>query len=70
VRATDPNPISFLQSGANSEARNTGFTIPSITTSYGGGVRPQESVYDIGAFEFGVAGAVTPTAPSNLRIIR
>jgi hypothetical protein len=54
VLSTDPNSISFLQSGASSEARNTGFAVASVSTNYWGGVRPQEGAYDIGAFEYGV----------------
>jgi hypothetical protein len=68
--STNENSTTFLQPGSGSEARNTGVTVPGVTTSYWGTVRPQESAYDIGAFEYGGGTTSTLSAPTNLRIIR
>lgn len=50
--------------GSSSSARNTGITISAITTDFAGTARPQESVYDIGAYERS-AGGTTPTIQVN-----
>lgn len=41
---------------ANSSARNAGITISTITTDFAGVSRPQESIYDIGAYEYSSGG--------------
>jgi len=70
--STVTGATTFLQIGSTSEARNHGAAITTLTASYGGVTRPQEGTYDIGAFEYSGSGTgvTTPTAPSNLRIIK
>jgi len=57
-----------LQSG--SPARNTGITVSTVTTDLVSIPRPQESVFDIGAYEF-VAGSPIgpPSTPTGLHVI-
>ena len=70
VLSTDPNSASFLMIASTSEARDAGTTV-SVTTSYGGGTRPKDAGFDIGAFEVGGQSlTLPPQAPSNVRIIR
>lgn len=70
VLSIDQATSNFMQVGASSQARNTGVTISSVTSSYGGVSRPQETAFDIGAFEAaGSGGSVPPQSPTNLRII-
>jgi hypothetical protein len=59
----------FLQIGSASEARNHGITVSGITTSYNSVARPQESVFDIGAFEYGGGVSTQLRAPTNVRIV-
>lgn len=66
---------SFLQIGSGSEARNGGTAVAAVSTSYVGGTRPQESVYDIGAVEFGSGTTpppppAAPAPPTSVRIVR
>lgn len=49
---------------ASSSARNTGSTVSSVPVDILGVTRPQESVYDIGAYEYN-AGGTTPTVQIN-----
>jgi hypothetical protein len=70
VISTDPNGPSFLMISSTSEARDAGTPV-SVTTSYGGGTRPKDAGFDIGAFEVGSqTQTLPPQAPSNVRIIR
>ncbi len=73
VSSTLENSADFLKPGSASEARNTGYAVTNIVTTYQGGIRPFESGYDIGVFEYGIGpGVVTgpaPAAPGNLRIV-
>jgi hypothetical protein len=74
VQSTDPTSPTFLNIGGASEARNTGFSMSTVTTTtYDGGARPQETIYDIGAFEYGSGSTPPPpppAAPNNLRVIK
>jgi hypothetical protein len=56
VMSTNPDTGTFLMIGTVSEARNKG-TAMSMSTSYTSTPRPQESSYDIGAFEFTTSAA-------------
>lgn len=70
VLSTNANTADFLKPGSGSEARNTGTAVSSVTTSYAGGARPQESVYDIGAYEYGVTTtSAPPAAPTNVKVV-
>jgi hypothetical protein len=66
VLSIEPNATAFLQIGRASPARDRGFAIAGLMTSYGGQARPQGSAYDIGAYEY---GTILYT-PANLRIVR
>jgi hypothetical protein len=69
VLSTLQNSAGFMQIGASSEARNHGATVATLTTSYSGATRPQESTYDIGAFEYGGGTQTQLRAPTNVRIV-
>jgi hypothetical protein len=66
VLSIDPNNAGFMQLAANSEARNNGLAISTITSDYAGKSRPP---YDIGAFIYGSSTATGLTPPSNLRVV-
>ena len=53
---------------ASSAARNAGTTVSSVPTDYDGITRPQETAYDIGAYEYQVSPSQL-RVPSNLTII-
>jgi hypothetical protein len=63
VLSTDPNNADFLRLASNSEARNNGLAISTITNDYEGKTRPP---YDIGAFNYGSSGL---QAPTNVRVV-
>lgn len=67
VRSVDKSSSLFLQIGPGSEARNAGVPV-SYTTSYNGVGRPQESAFDIGAWEYVESTTQVPGSPGNLRI--
>lgn len=56
---------------AGSPAINTGVTLAGVPTDFLGILRPQASLYDIGAFEFVTGGGPTavPSVPTGLHII-
>jgi hypothetical protein len=69
--STSVSGSNFLRIGSLSEARNAGVTVSGVTASYAGVARPQESVFDVGAFEYGSSTTVSaPAAPTNVRVIR
>jgi parallel beta-helix repeat protein len=62
----NPGAADFrLRSG--SAAIDGGSTLREVTRDFTGAARPSGGAYDIGAFEFGVAGV--PRPPSNVRIV-
>jgi hypothetical protein len=68
---TDPqfvNPASHdFKLQAASPARNTGTTLSSVATDIDGVTRPQESIYDIGAYEYKTTGT-EPVPPPELSV--
>ncbi len=54
---------------SGSPARNAGTTISAVTTDIIGTIRPQESVYDIGAYEYRVDVSSPPSPPTGLHIV-
>lgn len=55
---------------AGSAARNTGVAIGGVTDDFARIPRPQDGVYDIGAFEFASSGGpAAPAAPQGIRLV-
>jgi hypothetical protein len=52
----------------SSSAKNVGTTLAEVSTDKDGVTRPQESVYEIGAYEFVPAGDVTPPIISAITV--
>lgn len=55
---------------AGSAARNAGVSIGRVTDDFARTPRPQDGVYDIGAFEFASSGSpAAPAAPQGIRLV-
>ncbi|HEX4923829.1 MAG TPA: choice-of-anchor Q domain-containing protein, partial [Bdellovibrionales bacterium] len=64
VLSADPNSAEFMRLSESSEARNAGSGTSALETDLIGNARLQESIIDIGAFEFGVASREPASMPT------
>jgi hypothetical protein len=64
--STSTSSRNFLKIGVSSPAKDAGTTVSAVTIDFMSKTRPVNSVYDIGAYEYGSTGS-PPSVPGNPR---
>jgi parallel beta-helix repeat protein len=72
VNSYNVNPLFMNESGdfhiqSGSPARDKGLSLSVVTNDFDGNARPQNGLWDIGAFEFGGGTFTKPAPPQNLK---